>query len=114
MANLEWNVYYFNLNHKKIEVYNIFNHHRFKEDADKAFENANDFDEFSTQLRKEVMYYFWSKCEWEVELNDWLDHKDVKPLKIDVYDQVALNWDAFVSYVWKQYVRNLIGEWRIK
>ena len=75
------------------------------------------------------MYHFWSKSEWEIALTDWPTHIDVKEVarlqkeldehfgrwnrepysidvhlrvaeKIDVFDQVMLNWDIFIDYLW--------------
>ena len=80
-------------------------------------------------LRREVLYYYWSKAEWELVITDTQPHIDRKELnrlitdcylkrtvaespllfshvnlsdaeKIDVYEQVRLNWDEFVDYVW--------------
>ena len=81
-------------------------------------------------LRKECGYYFWSKCEYEVVVTSWPPYMDVEnidklkkeveehdsqwsckqlrinvPLtvgeKIDIYDQLRLNWDAFKRYVFE-------------
>lgn len=51
----------------------------------------------------EWMYYFWSKCEWEVLLTSWVHggRDDAPELKIDVYYQLKMNWDHFVDYVWQ-------------
>lgn len=46
------------------------------------------------------MYYFWSKCEWEIIISGWPPRDDFNDAKIDVYDQVKLNWDKFVDYTW--------------
>jgi hypothetical protein len=45
------------------------------------------------------MYYFWSKAEWEIIISSW-PNRDNDELKIDVFDQVMLNWEAFVDYCW--------------
>lgn len=49
------------------------------------------------------MYYFWSKCEWEIILSDFPPSKKFQEKKVDVYEQVMLNWDIFINYVWNQY-----------
>ena len=46
------------------------------------------------------MYYYWAKCEWEVIVSDWPTSGKVEA-KIDVYNQVMLNWDKFADYTWK-------------
>lgn len=127
--NLEWNVYISDFNSKKIKTYNIFNHGSFAEDVKKLCKEDITKEEFSEKLRKCVQYRYWSKAEWEIILTSWppyIDEKeldrlnteheeyktkwghspyalDVRPTvgeKIDVYDQVMLNWSAFIDYVW--------------
>lgn len=98
---LVWNVYVENINAQRIEVYNIFQHSSFKKDVLNAYkEYKNDFEQFSEKVRKSLMYHFWSKCEWEIILSDWPPSNNFKKEKIDVYDQVMLNWNIFIYYVW--------------
>ena len=98
---VEWNAYYYDYNADKIEPFNVFDHGRFYDDCQKnARKNSKDFDAFCDQLRKDVMYYFWSKCEWELVLSPWTTQSEKAAIKIDVYDQVDLNWDIFCEYVW--------------
>ena len=54
---------------------------------------------FADQLRHILMYYFWSKCEWETVLKPWVGDMNIGR-KIDVYNQVMLNLDKFVDYCW--------------
>ena len=98
---LEWNVYISDWNSQKVEPYNVFDHGRFLEDCKKnARKNAKDRAAFEERLRRDLMYYFWSKCEWEIIIGHW-PHNDRYPeKKVDVYDQVRLNWDKFAEYVW--------------
>lgn len=99
---LTWNVYVYNFNHKKIEVHNIFDHSRFVEDCQKACKKYGDNKElFEDYIRGSLMYYYWSKCEWEIQLAPWPYHEGRDEMeKIDVYMQVELNWDHFIDYVW--------------
>ena len=131
MDNLEWNVLRYNHNNRSFETFNIFNHWRFSEYIDKLLSDKQITREyFEERLRREVMYYYWSKTEWECIVTDLQPHIKQKELKriitecyldrtieqgmmrgshvnlsdcekIDVYDQVNLNWDAFVEYVWE-------------
>ena len=95
-----WNVYIYNINSGKIETYNIFNHGTFNMYCRKAIEESATKEEFAEQLKNELRYYFWSKCEWEIEIVDWMGYQK-SGLKTDVYKQVMLNFDAFVDYLWK-------------
>lgn len=106
---LEWNVYISNFNRRVIEEYNIFKHAAFVDDCKKTIKKYNkaaragefDMDAFSEDIRRHLLYYFWSKCEWEVIIDHWPGGEHFKPEKIDVYDQVRLNWDKFIIYLWE-------------
>ena len=80
-------------------------------------------------MRRHLFYYYRSKCEWEVVITSWVPHITISELnrlneerertlkehnrepyslyvnpdvgeKIDVYEQVMLNWNLFLDYVW--------------
>lgn len=127
--NLKWNVFRRDVNKNKIVIFNIFDHWKFNEDVQKSLKKFKDKDEFAEHLRRDLMYYFWSKYEYEVvitsfppyikmneldRLNDErVSHKEKynrEPIcldtnleigiKIDIYTQVMNNWDIFLDYVW--------------
>ena len=98
MINIEWYVYYHDSNKQKIIKLNIFNHGSFKNEVDVLLKEKIDKDDFSEKLKREVMYYFWSKCEYEIILSPWTGRAD--DIKIDVYDQIMMNFDRFVDYCW--------------
>ena len=128
--NLTWNLYKHDINSRKIKVFNIFNHSSFRESVIKLKKKKVPKEVFAERLQLEVMYYFWSKCEYEVVVTSfppYIDKKeldrltsvyeecntkwghyplriDVRPeigIKIDICNQVLLNWDVFVDYVWR-------------
>ena len=96
---LVWNVYVGDFNAKQIKIHNVFNHHGVMEDM-KKIKKIKDYDEFCKKLNSTLMYYYWSKCEWEVLISEFVGKKDSEPKKIDVYDQIMLNKDEFFKYVW--------------
>lgn len=127
--NLEWNVFYHDVNRNKITTLNIFNHRKFSEDTQKNLEKIKDKNEFAEKLKRYLFYYFGSKCEYEVIITpfppyitmDELDrlneertlHKEkygrdyvrINPnldtgIKVDIYTQVMNNWGVFLDYVW--------------
>lgn len=99
---LTWNVYYHNFNTRRIETHNVFNHYRFWEDCIKNVKkNKDDREAFEKQLKQDLAYYYWSKCEWEIILSAWPPRNDFDDEKIDVFDQIYLNWDKFADYVWE-------------
>lgn len=86
-------------------------------------------DNFEKEIRHLSQYYFWSKSEYEIVMTSWppyidanneLDrlinekrenkargwstkYLDIRPVvaeKISIYDQLLLNWDAFIDYLW--------------
>lgn len=100
MKRMTWNVYRQDLNVDRFEVYNIFKHHSFCKSVEKLIRSKMlDREEFAEAVRKELMYYFWSKSEYELILKNWLAG-DIE-MKIDIYDQVRLNWDRFIDYLWE-------------
>lgn len=76
----------------------MFNHGSFKNEVDMILKEKLSKEVFSEKLRREAMYYFWSKCEYEIILSPWTGRAD--NIKMDIYDQIMMNWDKFVDYVW--------------
>lgn len=101
---LKWNVFIGDFNGKQIITCNIFDHYKFKDECDKAWKNyKTDFPAFAKEVRSWLMYCFWGKCEWEVIISHWPPHESFRDEKIDVFEQVMLNWDVFIIYVWNFY-----------
>lgn len=102
-ADMKWFVFAESVNRKEIYEMNVFDHGGFTADLEKFLKKRPTREELSEELRHITMYYFWSKCEWEVLLTSWVrgGHDDSPKLKIDVYDQLKMNWDHFVDYVWQ-------------
>lgn len=103
MREMHWRVFVENFNDKRIEEYDIFDHYSFAEDVRKAYrKHRNDFDAFAERVRGLLFYYYCSQCEWEIVVSSWLTSGRVPERKVDVYEQVMLNWDVFIEYVWNQ------------
>lgn len=98
---LEWNVYVSNFNGKRIETDNVFEHGGFIKDCQEAYKKyKDDKDAFLEKVRRSLMYYYWSKTEWEIIISHWPPRENAQDMKIDVFDQVMLNWPIFSEYVW--------------
>ena len=52
---MEWNVYYYSMNERKIKQFNIFNHSNFKNEVIDLIGKIKDHDEFQ---RKSKRFYF--------------------------------------------------------
>ena len=129
--NLEWNVYYEDFNAKTIRPLNVFQHHGFCEDVEEAMKKSLTYEKFSHEIKRSAQYYFWSKSEYEVVITSWppyieteeellrlvnekankfllgqsTKYLNIRPVvgeKIDIYDQLMLNWDRFIDYLWRE------------
>lgn len=107
---LEWYVYLEDINKRIIITYNVFNHYSFYEDLKKIIKKYKTIEDFSKELKRICMYYFWSKCEYEIILTCWPKWDKFKEEKIDVYSQLNLNWDKFVNYIWENKKKILKNE----
>lgn len=102
MSKLYWGVYRESFNGgREIEEYNIFDHGGFMQDVKELARKRLNKEQFCERLRRSLLYYYWSKCEWEVVISQWPPSERYKSRKVDVYSQVMLNWDVFCEYVWK-------------
>ena len=135
MNKLVYNVYMEDFNNKEIVIYNIFDHYTFlKSLCDSKKEAGDNFLVFEEYVKSDLMYCFWSKSEYEIVLTSWppyVEEDEINRLvaekeehirkygnfyretvrlmvgeKVDIYDQVMLNWDIFIKYLWDN--RNLI------
>lgn len=98
MIIIEWYVYYHDSNAQKIIKWNVFNHGTFAEKVNKLLQENLSRDEFADSLKRYLMYYMWFKCEYEIILSPWTGRAD--DIKIDVYDQIMMNFNSFVDYCW--------------
>lgn len=97
---MEWNVYYDDSTRKKIIKWNIFDHTKFRKDVEELLNQDLSKQDFANNLDRDLMYYFGSKCEYVTSISSWIGISESE--KIDIYDQVKMNWDKFVDYVWSQ------------
>lgn len=116
-TGLKWFVFVEDINKKRIKVYNIFEHKDFMEDCDDAWENYknkhHNFAKFYEDIDSILMYYFWCKCEWEIIISNFPPSDSFKNKKVDVYQQVKINWDKFIDYLFSWYVEDEFwkGSW---
>ena len=101
--HLEWNVYKEDFNRKRIVKSNVFNYVGFLEGCKKAYRKYKQDDQvkdLEKEIRSLAMYYFWAKCEYEIILTGWPPPKSgFEEMKIDIYDQLTMNWDYFFKYI---------------
>ena len=116
-TGLKWFVFVEDINSKLIKVYNIFEHKDFMEDCNDAWENYknkhHDFSRYQEDIDGILMYYFWCKCEWEIILSNFPPSDSFQKKKIDVYQQVKINWKKFMDYLFSYYIANefYLSQW---
>jgi len=97
-----WNVFLEDFNRKEIRTFNVFHNYTFDEQLKKEFKKYTrhkDLEKLKAEIKSWAMYCFWSKCEYEIILTSFPEKKGFKEKKVDVYQQLMLNWDSFVEYV---------------
>ena len=99
MDKLVWNVYKQKWSSNEIEVFNVFDHIDFYNDLVKLKKKAKGVydDNFKQEIRKSLMYYLWSKCEYEIYISNLFGSE--KKRKVDIYEQIELNFDIFCEYI---------------
>lgn len=97
---LSWNVFYGDWNSKDIKTFNIFSDYILNEIKNAYKKFSTDKEKFFEEVRHILMYYYWSKCEWETVISHWPTSPNFNSKKIDVYWQIYLNWDSFCEYLW--------------
>lgn len=98
-----FNVIIYDCNHKKFEPYDIIPYfvQTYEELKEKKYKKVPEtFEEFKKFVREEGMYQFWSRCEYEIILVDWPGQKVEK--KIDVWNQIEMNWDLVTKLVMEE------------
>lgn len=118
---LVWNVFLYDINKKEVQSWNVFNHGRFTVDMIKCLETCRDKLEFKTELKRDIMYYFGFKVEYEAFITEPFPHVTKKEIdrlaeedtrhcthvnleygkKIDVCQQIMMNYGHFIDYLWR-------------
>lgn len=104
---IEWDIYNYDINKNEIEIFNIFDHWSFREYAKKTAKKFKTKEDFAEQLRKELMFFFWSKTEYEliIEITEddrlflipWCGCREPEKVKIDVTDSNNFDWRSFAE-----------------
>lgn len=114
---LKWNVFYYDIYSNKITTYNIFRHDGFNKYLKRELKECKTKEKFAEALRREIMYYFWSRAEWEliIELTEdnrifltpFIGCRKPEEAKIDVTNDTSLDWNGFArKHINKQIHKN--------
>ena len=101
---MEWYVTYQDFNSQKFKRVNILKY--YEDFIKKLKKKVNSYEEFSKELRSEMMSRFWSRCEYEVVLkkeNDRLYMLSWPPTEgevgVDITDDRWFDWNGFFDKV---------------
>lgn len=124
LKTLSWFVFRYDINTNCIEQYDVFSHRKFTEEVKQTLKQKHEYDVFSEKMKSIVMYYFWCKCEYEIVITSfppYINANEIQRIvdtnaahkntiiasvsldfaeKIDIFQQLMMNWKQFVSYVW--------------
>lgn len=111
---LTWKVKNYLINENKIWDYDVL---KYREDQIKKFKKkCATKEEFAEAMRREMMWQYWSRCEYEViiEIDDnriwlspWVGCVDPESVKIDVTDDESFDWHGFAEkHIGKQIYKN--------
>ena len=95
----EWYVYVEDYNAKTIKKFNVFHSVNFLKGCKETFKKFKDVELIEKEIKNWAKYSFWSKYEYEIVLSAFPYAVNFKNVKIDVYDQLEMNWDSFFRYV---------------
>lgn len=117
---LSWNVLFEDFNKKEIIYYDIFKGGHYEEIAKRLKKLTNSKEEFTEEFKHQLRYQFWGRSEYEVVVTSWPPYIEKEELdrinqeavkyrtnvnltvgrKIDIYEQLKMNWQQFIDYVW--------------
>lgn len=108
---MEWYVYRHDTNKGKIIKYNVvntgvINHLIEMLNQIKKEKGHWCYDDFTTAAMQIYRYYYWGRCEHEIIIKEWVGKEAEE--KVDVFDQLMLNWDIFVDLLY-DYVIELMS-----
>lgn len=134
VSGLTWNTYIEHIGNNDIGIFNIFKHSYFVEQLVEAILNYTSKQAFEKDLEGILNYCFGHRSQYEViitsnpayidktdalKLYDTIDAGDLKirniiklamGTKVSIYDQVVINWKAFVSYLETEVLSLVLGK----
>lgn len=98
-VNLEWYAFRKDFNSRKLKKVNVLNSYRIDEILKRIKkEKAKTYEEIKEIIKRELMYYYWSKSEHEVLISGLFDNNLENAEKIDIWYQLEPNLDRIVEY----------------
>ena len=105
--NLEWYAFMYDWNKQELVRTNALGT-RFVEDIQTRIkrDNINSYEGLKEGIKRELMYYYWCRAEYEVMVTDLFprdfEEFEKKAVKIDIWYQLEPNLDRITEYVNKE------------
>lgn len=112
---MEWYVLTEDLNRKEFRAYDIMKHGRFNEESIKKLKKkCLNKEEFIKEIKSDLIYYYWGKCEWEVLINKnkegnvivdfWIGKRDDDGITLadNIPHLDNFDWSGFYDYINKK------------
>ena len=106
--NFKWNVWIWDFNHDRLEQYDVVPMLLRELKSLRKEDFPMDKKSMDKELKTWARYHFWSKCEYEMIVHGWPVKKNYE--KIDVYNQLMLNWDTFSETFWKNVWKPIVDK----
>ena len=104
---MKWNVLLKDSEIARFKPYNIFDYDAFRISIEELFKKRYTKERFLLELEHETDYFFRAQIEWEMLFPPMniAKHSKYNALtwyKIDVYEQLRVNWERFADYMWAE------------
>lgn len=112
---LTWKVKNYSINDNRLWDYDVL---KYREDLIKKLKKQyTTKEEFAEKMRRDMMYQYWSRSEYEVIieidennriwLKPWVGCRNPDEVKIDVTDDTSFDWRGFANeHIGKQIYKN--------
>ena len=107
-VDFKWNVWIWDFNHDKLEQYDVVPMLLRELKSLRKDDSPMDKKSMDKELKTWARYHSWSKCEYEMIVHGWPVKKNDE--KVDVYNQLMLNWDTFSDVFWKNVWRPIVDK----
>ena len=106
--NFKWNVWIWDFNHDRLEQYDVVPMLLRELKSLRKEDFPMDKKSMNEELKSWARYHFWAKCEYEMIVHGWPVRKNDE--KVDVYNQLMLNWDTFSEVFWKNVWKPIVDK----
>ena len=115
LGDMHWYCKEYDCNANVIKDINVLRYR--EEDIKKMKKKSTTKEEFTELLKREMMWQYWSRCEYEliIELADdgniwlkpWVGCRNPEEVKVNVMDDMSFDWKGFAEYhINKQIYKN--------